>query len=258
MREGKQAVPAMKRIAVCGGGLLFLLAAAALFSAFTHRQEVVIRAYLYDPCGGCSTEESGCKPCDAIDAMSLAGLEEAERQGADDRISFVVENTRSARVRETVDALCDTFGIDGDSINYPLVIVDDKRVFQGPRAVEDAVSAAKGMGFSLSFFRPAPISREPEPTGDMLYFYSELCADCHRAEAVLETLLPALEAEGAVLRRYSIEEEDGYDRFTEARRLYLDAGSQAVVPLLIWKGSAYAGSEEMEALAAELTRDGGD
>jgi thiol-disulfide isomerase/thioredoxin len=245
------------------GSVFFLLAgmvtALLVFFVLHKKVPVYIDAVLYDPCGGCTADISGCKPCDAVDALSLQILETLEQENLADRVQFKVENLRSSGVEARTRELCAKFGLSYEELEFPLVMVNEQEAYQGTNAVAQAAATAKKKSpFMDSFFSVFLREKKKKDTvpgikakpGEMIYFYSPLCEDCKRAHPLFDEAL--LRQKGITLVGYDILENGGYELFTQYLEAYASSAAGLNVPLVVWQDKIFTGSAEIADLFKTL------
>lgn len=233
-------------------GIVFVLAViTASVIGWKMNRKVQITAYVYDPCGGCFTEENPCKPC-TVEIRLYNYLKTAiEAAGVTHRTEYQVYNLLYEKHRTELNRI-QRENRKNEPEEFPLVFIDGQPLSGWDELQESFIPIIrkKAYGpFSGLFTGPeAPqmISLEPDGENRIVYFKSPDCVQCGLVENFIQILQERLPENSFAIDTYDVLQPENID-IMEAYCLEYELDPDMLMTPVVFIGkTVLEGSDEIE------------
>ena len=263
----------MKRLlALMLSCLLLLPMLPALAEQAGEKQPLVVRVYLFDPCGGCASADAGCREC-AVVTKVFDRLVKAFRPLVDSgELQFLVRNLMYEQIRKERNTYLKGFGVDSSAeplspqyiVGEPgwgLLLLGESREAELPEAIDtvrarmpaDAAwrrTPREGQDFVVP--RSDPLDDIQPNDSLVIYLFKDYCPYCKDLEPLFASLPDSITLpDGSQSRLRFVSLEKQIPRQMAVVQRYYDRllvhPDRQYVPMVIVGGKALFLQEEIEA-----------
>jgi glutaredoxin len=184
----------LKSIFLCGFiGLLYFL-------GILLTSKVPVECYLYDPCGGCFTDQGPCKPCEVEKKSNSEYQGLIAQSNLTKTVDFKLYNVLYKFYEQKYEVKLKQFNISNPGRAFPIVFIGNKYLIGEKEIQEKLISTinyAKNPFYKLASFLKHKDSTAEETNNisfvelgknNIIYFSVTDCEDCKRVEKKLPEL----------------------------------------------------------------------
>lgn len=208
---------------------------------------VHIEGYVYDPCGGCFSENRPCKPCTVVLQLESYLYDTAELYGAEKNTRITVYNTLLEEGRERLAAKLEI-----PTTAYPVVFINDA-VFCGWEEIKNKLPAMLGQQLSENTAKPNGLAFTRGKQNAAVYFKAESCGQCKKTDEWLKTIQPTGDY---TVEIYDISENKNAELLRSYAEIFNLQPEEVLLPIVFVGDVALEGFDEIELLLETALNNG--